>query len=367
MLRTTQGWPLSIRLTTTGVALAATCLIQLPLQRDVPGDPFLLFFVVVIASTLAFGARVGFVSVGLSTLLSILFFEPGGTLMLHHAADLIKVELYAILASASVVAFAHLGNALTAARENAESLTHLNESRSILFRELAHGVANNFAAIAAFITLKSTTVSDAQAKSVLDDAIEQVRVMGRVHGRLRAGDQEVSLDSQAFFQDLCDELKTSMARGRPISIECEADDRPLSTDQAASLGLIVNELVTNAIKHAFPEGRAGRIRVGFEALEDQLRLCVEDDGVRFAGRIRTKGGNGPRCGEGSVMSTRRRLGSQNHKDRQLIPPVHSVRKPSSAYRGRTAPSSAYALMRLSWRRPDGWAHGGQAGRWHHVI
>jgi two-component sensor histidine kinase len=102
----------------------------------------------------------------------------------------------------------------------------------------------------------------------------------------------VSLDSQAFLEDLCDELTASMARGRPIAIECEADDRPLSPDQAISLGLIINELVTNAIKHAFPEGRAGRIRVGFEALEDQLRLCVEDDGVGFSGRIRSNGGMG---------------------------------------------------------------------------
>ena len=70
MLRTTQNWWLPIRLAATGAAVTATCLFRLPIERHVPGEPFLLFLLIVIASTLAFGASVGFVGVGLSTLLS---------------------------------------------------------------------------------------------------------------------------------------------------------------------------------------------------------------------------------------------------------------------------------------------------------
>jgi two-component sensor histidine kinase len=176
MLRATQGWPWSIRLAATGAAVATTCLFQLPLEREVPGEPFLLFLSVVVASALAFGANLGFVAVGLSTLLSGLFFDPVGSLAVHHAADLVKIELYAILASASVVGFAQLGNTLNLARDNADSLKCLNESKVILLRELAHGVANNFATVAAFISVKSAAVTDALAKSVLDETIEMVKV-----------------------------------------------------------------------------------------------------------------------------------------------------------------------------------------------
>jgi len=63
-------------------------------------------------------------------------------------------------------------------------------------------------------------------------------------------------------------------------------------DQATSLGLIVNELVTNAIKHAFPNSRSGRIRVAFEVLKDELRLCVEDDGIGFRPLMRKNNGMG---------------------------------------------------------------------------
>jgi len=288
MLRTTQAWPFPIRLATTGAALATTFLFQLPLEREVPGDPFVLFLLVVIASTLAFGARVGFASVGLSTLLSVMFFEPFGTLALRHAADVIRIEVYAILATCSVVAFARLGDALISARHEADELKQLQNSKSILLRELAHGVANNFATVAAFISMKSTSIRDSAARSILEEAIEQVRVMGSVHRRLRGGDRIVTLDCRDYLEELCDELQASLARGRPISIECKADSLPLSSDQAVPLGLIVNELVTNAIKHAFPQGREGCIRVGLVAGENQLLLSVEDDGVGFRGGMKKR-------------------------------------------------------------------------------
>ena len=284
-----QGWPLWSRLAITGVALSLAYLLQVPLEREIPGEPFLLFFLVVLVTALAFGTRVAFVGVGLSALLSLRFFEPFATLAIHHASDLIKVQVYVVLASGCAFAVGRLGNALIAVSE--ETLKRLDANRSILLRELAHGVANNFSTVAALMTIKAGTVNDTRARSVLDEAIEQVAVMGRVHRRLRTGDQNVSLDSAAFFSELCNDF-TEIARGRPLLIECTADSCPLSMDQAVQLGLIVNELVTNAVKHAFPDGRAGHIRVGFAALKNQLVISVEDDGVGLDGRVRCDAGMG---------------------------------------------------------------------------
>jgi two-component sensor histidine kinase len=99
--------------------------------------------------------------------------------------------------------------------------------------------------------------------------------------------------------------KPHWARGRQISLECEVDDLQLSTQQAISVGLIVNELATNAVKHAFPEGRRGSIRIGFEALENnQLQLRVEDDGVGFVGQPQRNGG----LGQELVMGLSQELG-----------------------------------------------------------
>jgi two-component system, sensor histidine kinase PdtaS len=287
-----RGWPLTVRLALAGAALFATYLFQIPLEREVPGEPFLLFFLIVIGATLAFGRGVGLTTVGLSALLSVFFFEPFGSIAIRNAADVIKIELYALLAGCCVVGFAALADALIDANEKTRALEQSDQNKSILLRELAHGVANNFASIAALISIKSASVSDSNAKSVLDDAIEQVSVMARVHRRLRADGHGVLLDGGTFMRELCDDLKASAARGRPLSIECRADSRPLSMDQAVLLGLIVNELVTNSIKHAFPDGRLGHIRVDFEVIDKRARLAVEDDGVGLVGRAQATAGMG---------------------------------------------------------------------------
>jgi two-component system, sensor histidine kinase PdtaS len=296
-LRAIQCWPLWIRFALVGIALGAAYLFQIPLERDWPGEPFLLFLLVVIGTTLCFGARLGLVSVALSSFLSFYFFEPVGSPTLRYASDLDKILLYTVLALGCVVGLAYLGNALIAK-------TDADENKSVLLRELAHGVANNFAAIAALIhtARESVSANDSKAKSVLDDAIEQVKVMARVHRRLRARGQDVSLDSEVFIHELCNDLKTSLARDRRIAIECKADSRPLCVDDAVSLGLIINELVTNATKHAFPDQRVGCIRVAFEVLNDQSWLSVEDDGVGFDER-RNAG-----MGEGLVRGLSRQLG-----------------------------------------------------------
>lgn len=280
-IRATQLWPLSSRIALTATALTIVYLVQIALERQAPGEPFLLFFLVVISSTLAFGLTAGFVAVGLSTLLSIPFFEPfGAHVVLTRAWDLAKVELYATLSSVSVVAFAQVRKTLIALSEKKEILQQLDENRSLLLRETVHGVSNNFAAVAALLTMKSCSIRDIEAKQTLNEAVDQVKVMARVHRRLRARDNDVSVDSAAFIRELCDDLK-GMLCGRQIQIDREVDSIPINMEQAVPLGLIVNELVTNAIKHAFPNERGGRIRVHFKTFNSQLRLSVEDDGVGF--------------------------------------------------------------------------------------
>jgi len=287
-----RSWPLWLRLALVAAVLLTTFLFQIPLEREVPGEPFLLFFLVVIGATMAFGKGLGLFAVAFSALLSIFFFEPFGSLAIWHAGDVIKIELYALLAGCCVIGFASLADALIAANEKTQALERSDQNKSILLRELAHGVANNFASVAALISIRSAGVSDSNAKSVLDEAIEQVTVMARVHRRLRAGGQGVLLDSETFIRELCDDLNASAARGRPLAIDCRADSRPLSMDQAVLLGLILNELVTNAIKHAFPGDRVGNIRVAFEAQGSQLRLTVEDDGIGLTGRMQAANGMG---------------------------------------------------------------------------
>src|SRR4029077_10750289 len=114
-------------------------------------EPFLLFFILVIASTLAFGEPIGFLACGLSTVLSFYFFDPGDSLAIHHAADLIKIELYAVVSGLSVAGVARLTRAIAAERRAFRSMEDREKKASVLLQDMAHRVANNFAVVAALI------------------------------------------------------------------------------------------------------------------------------------------------------------------------------------------------------------------------
>src|SRR5262249_61512819 len=93
-----QCWPLWVRLALMGVALGAAYMFHIPLERDWPGESFLLFLLVVIETTLCFGARLGLVSAALSTFLLLYYFEPVGSPILRYASDPEKIMLYMVLA-----------------------------------------------------------------------------------------------------------------------------------------------------------------------------------------------------------------------------------------------------------------------------
>jgi two-component sensor histidine kinase len=149
----------------------------------------------------------------------------------------------------------------------------------VLLRELSHRVANNFATVASLMRRQAATVADPDAKSALAQAVNQVTVMARIHRRLHAGGEDVSVDAERFIGELCEDLKDALVSGFPIAICARIVNHPLSLAQAVPLGLIVNELVTNAIKYAFADGRAGTVWVSLERRSLELVLEVRDDGI----------------------------------------------------------------------------------------
>src|ERR1700741_65362 len=93
----TNGWSQRVRWAVTGAAVLAATSIQLPVSIDVPGEPFLLNYIVAATCTLAFGRSSGILAIGASSILSVLFFTPAFSLRLTNAADLIAIEAYAAI------------------------------------------------------------------------------------------------------------------------------------------------------------------------------------------------------------------------------------------------------------------------------
>ena len=167
----------------------------------------------------------------------------------------------------------------------------LNE-QGILLQEMQHRVANSLQIIASVLLLKARTVTSEETRLHLRDAHDRVMSVATVQTLLQAnlGDVEVG----PYLSKLCASLATSMiGDSRPLPIEVKADPVTVTSHEAVSLGLIVTELVINAVKHAYPDNRSGRVVVTYGAGSPGWSLSVTDDGV---GRPKTvaksKGGLG---------------------------------------------------------------------------
>ncbi len=130
--------------------------------------------------------------------------------------------------------------------------------------------------MAGLLSLQARTTENQQARDALADARSRVEAVAQVHDQLWRQPDLAAVELSGFLESLCEKLRES-APGHAIT--CRAPAMPIPADLAIPLGLFVNELVTNAIKYAYPDGH-GPVRVEAEARdEDRVRLSVSDDGV----------------------------------------------------------------------------------------
>ena len=114
-----------------------------------------------------------------------------------------------------------------------------------------------------------------------------MHLVARLNNRLNLAGHDSAVDSGIFVPDLCEDLQACARPG--VAIECRAESHDVSLTAAVPLGLIINELVTNSLKYAFPGQRPGLVRVLFVREGDRFRLLVEDNGVGMSGDIKGSG------------------------------------------------------------------------------
>ena len=154
-----------------------------------------------------------------------------------------------------------------------------NEHRtSEMFDELNHRVKNNLALVCAMLGMQARAADTQEVREQLAAAIERVQTIADVHASLYSSSRKDDVDFARYLGDLCERLSKSVLDSERISLEVKADVVVLPLDRAVVLGLIVNELVTNAAKHAYPPPASGGISVRLDLAENGLVLAVADWG-----------------------------------------------------------------------------------------
>jgi two-component sensor histidine kinase len=156
----------------------------------------------------------------------------------------------------------------------------LDEQRSLL-REVHHRVKNNLQAIIHLMEMERARVDDPRAHSLLDNLREKARTMALVHEQVYQSRSVARVEMGPYLRALAEHLQEIFAADRPIRLEVEAEGVSLDVSKAMPCGLVVNELLTNALKHAFPGGvrDGGCVRVELAQTAATVRLLVADDGV----------------------------------------------------------------------------------------
>jgi len=171
----------------------------------------------------------------------------------------------------------------------------LLRQKEILLEELQHRVANSLQIIASILLMKARAVSSEETRSHLRDAHQRVMSVAAVQSHLHVSDGIDQIEVGSYLFKLCGSLADSMiGENQPIKLKVVADNSRLGSTQVVSIGLIVTELVINALKYAFPAGKARAVvHVTYESDGEDWRLVISDNGVgKEYGGPAAKGGLG---------------------------------------------------------------------------
>jgi two-component sensor histidine kinase len=177
------------------------------------------------------------------------------------------------------------------ARDDAEAEVHasrdryaaLAAEREVLLREVNHRVGNSLQIIASLLHLQANSSGQDDVKAALTNAVGRVAAVAQVHRRLYTSHDLKSVLLNQYLEALLEDLRRSAEGNKMSRLTLKAEPIEIDPDRAVAIGIIVNELVMNAVKYAYPDG-AGPIHVVLNADGDDLELSIADDGVGLNAR-----------------------------------------------------------------------------------
>jgi PAS domain S-box-containing protein len=195
---------------------------------------------------------------------------------------------------------------------------------AMLLQELTHRVKNSLQFIAAMVMIEARSHKSGEGKAALERVSHRITALGQLYSTLSRADTVEAVDAATYLDELCRDLIASVHKEGDTSVMLKTDfeSELLPTDRAIPIGLIVNELVTNAVKYAFPGEAKGTVMVTLKRVPGELRLTVADDGQGLDPR-RADSGLGGRLVDGFAQQlggqVERKSGSQGTTVHLILP------------------------------------------------
>ncbi len=165
-------------------------------------------------------------------------------------------------------------------QESFEQVTASLEEKKVLLREIHHRVKNNLQVISSLLRLQGRYIEDERYQEMFTECQSRIQSMALIHETLYQSKDLANIDFADYIKKLANSLYQSYSiyRGK-IALKMDVESIQISIDYATPSGLILNELISNSLKHAFPKGREGEIKITLRSVEDEIELVVSDNGV----------------------------------------------------------------------------------------
>jgi len=187
---------------------------------------------------------------------------------------------------------------VTAARLYRKSLEENLAAKDILLKELHHRVRDNLQVIASLAHLREMDMQEAGARRFLSGLIAQIKSIAIVHEALYQAENSGGVSARDYFERFAGQMRQSFGYiGSPIILKVDAEDRIIDASRLAYMAIIASELVANAYRHAFPDGRQGTICISYACFDDRDELSVSDDGIGLPADMDARSGLGMEISE----------------------------------------------------------------------
>jgi len=169
---------------------------------------------------------------------------------------------------------------VTERRQAEDKIKASLQEKEVLLKEINHRVKNNLQIISSLLNLQSRDIQDEQALRLFEVSQDRIKAMALVHEKLYQSEDLARIDFGEYIKSLATDLGGSYGLdSRNINLKIDVDNILLGVDIAIPCGVIVNELVANSLKHAFPGDGSGEITVSFRAVNGQYTMVFKDDGI----------------------------------------------------------------------------------------
>ncbi len=164
-----------------------------------------------------------------------------------------------------------------------------NKEKEFLLKEIHHRVKNNLEIVSSLLSLQSAQLDDPNITEAIQKSQQRVQSMSMIHQKLYLGESIAAIEMKDYFVNLGNFLINAYGADDRVELTCDMNTLELDVDMAIPIGLIVNELFTNTLKYAFPDGRPGRMTVDLKEVGSLLHLTVTDNGVGKMADTATRG------------------------------------------------------------------------------